>query len=323
MANTTLYLPFERPITELESRLAELEASSTGKTASDEVRQIRKELDNLVRKVYDNLSAWQTVLVARHPARPQTSDYIELCFEEFFELHGDRAIGDDKAVVTGFAKLGDYRVLVVGHQKGKNFQERNERFFGCAHPEGYRKALEKMKLAEKYGLPIICLIDTPGAYPGIGAEERGQSQMIAKNLLEMSRLKTPIVCTVIGEGGSGGALGIGVGDKITMLQFAYYSVISPEGCSGILWKDGDANKEEAAEAMKLTSKHLFQLGVIDDVVEEPIGGAHRDHRAAAWSLKASWLRHLRELTRTPLDDLVRQRHEKFRRMGVFEELTNV
>lgn len=319
-APSNQYLPFERPIHELETRLAELEASAAGKAATDEIRRLRKELDNLVRKVYENLSAWQTVQVARHPARPQTADYIELIFEEFIELHGDRAIGDDKAIVTGFAKLGDFRVLVVGHQKGRNFQERSERFFGCAHPEGYRKALVKMKLAEKYGLPILSLIDTPGAYPGIGAEERGQSQMIAQNLMEMSRLETPIVCTVIGEGGSGGALGIGVGDRICMMQYAYYSVISPEGCSGILWKNGDANKEEAAEAMKLTSKHLLQLGVIDEIVEEPIGGAHRDHRAAAWNLKATWLRCLRDLTRIPVRELVEQRYRKFRRIGVFEEV---
>lgn len=317
--SSSLYLPFEKPIYELEAQLSELEANSNGKGVTDEVRKMRRDLDNLVRKVYENLSAWQTVQVARHQSRPQSSDYIELIFEEFFELHGDRAIGDDKAIVTGFAKLGDYRVLVVGHQKGKNTQERSERFFGCAHPEGYRKALEKMKLAEKYGLPVICMIDTPGAYPGIGAEQRGQSLMIANNLLEMSRLKTPIICTVIGEGGSGGALGIGIGDRVCMLQFAYYSVISPEGCSGILWKEGDSHKEEAAEAMKLTSKDLYRLGVIDDVVEEPLGGAHRDHRTAAWNLKSVWLRYLREISHLSGEELVEQRYSKFRRMGVFEE----
>jgi acetyl-CoA carboxylase carboxyl transferase subunit alpha len=305
----------------METRLSELESALAGKPISDEVRQLRRELDNLIRKVYANLSAWQTVQVARHQARPQTSDYIELIFEEFFELHGDRAIGDDKAIITGFAKIGDYRVLVLGHQKGKNTQERSERFFGCAHPEGYRKAMEKMKLAAKYRLPIICMIDTPGAYPGIGAEQRGQSMMIANNLLEMSRLETPIICTVIGEGGSGGALGIGIGDRVGMMQYAYYSVISPEGCSGILWKEGDAHKEEAAEAMKLTSKHLLELKVIDDVVEEPIGGAHRDHRLAAWNLKSLWLRYLRELTPVPGRRLVEERYDKFRRMGVFEEVS--
>jgi acetyl-CoA carboxylase carboxyl transferase subunit alpha len=319
--SSMLYLPFEKPVFEMETRLSELESALAGKPISDEVRQLRRELDNLIRKVYANLSAWQTVQVARHQARPQTSDYIELIFEEFFELHGDRAIGDDKAIITGFAKIGDYRVLVLGHQKGKNTQERSERFFGCAHPEGYRKAMEKMKLAAKYRLPIICMIDTPGAYPGIGAEQRGQSMMIANNLLEMSRLETPIICTVIGEGGSGGALGIGIGDRVGMMQYAYYSVISPEGCSGILWKEGDAHKEEAAEAMKLTSKHLLELKVIDDVVEEPIGGAHRDHRLAAWNLKSLWLRYLRELTPVPGRRLVEERYDKFRRMGVFEEVS--
>lgn len=318
--SSTLYLPFEKPIHEMELRLQELEVDAAGRGITDELRQLRRELDQLTRKIYENLSAWQTVQVARHQARPQTSDYIELIFEEFFELHGDRAIGDDKAIITGFAKIGDHRVLVVGHQKGKNTQERSERFFGCAHPEGYRKALVKMKLAEKYGLPIICMIDTPGAYPGIGAEQRGQSMMIANNLLEMSRLRTPIICTVIGEGGSGGALGIGVGDRIAMMQYAYYSVISPEGCSGILWKHGDAHKEEAAEVMKLTSKHLYRLKVVDDIVEEPPGGAHRDHRTAAWNLKAVWLRYLRELVHVPVDQLVNERYEKFRRIGVFEEI---
>lgn len=316
-----VYLPFEKPVLEMEARLVELEQATTGKAVTDEIRQLRKELDNLLGKIYENLTPWQTVQVARHQARPQSSDYIELICEEFFELHGDRAIGDDKALVTGFAKIGDYRVLVIGHQKGKNTQERSERFFGCAHPEGYRKALHKMKLAEKYGLPIICMIDTPGAYPGIGAEQRGQSMMIANNLMGMSRLRTPIVCTVIGEGGSGGALGIGVGDRVSMMQYAYYSVISPEGCSGILWKEGDSHKEEAAAAMRITSRDLLKLGVIEDVVDEPLGGAHRNHRAAAWNLKAVWLKHLRELTHLPIDELVDRRYQRFRQIGVFEEVT--
>lgn len=314
-------LPFEKPIYELEAKLNEIEAQSSGQFGvSDEVRRMRRELENLTRKIYDNLTPWQTVLVARHPNRPQTSDYLELLFEEFVELHGDRAFGDDRAIITGLAKLGDYKVMVVGHQKGKVLKERQERLFGCAHPEGYRKALEKMRLAAKFRLPIICIIDTPGAYPGIGAEERGQALAIAVNLREMSRLPTPIICTVIGEGGSGGALGIGVGNKIAMLQFAYYSVISPEGCSGILWKDGDKHKETAADVLKLTSKDLSRLGVIDHIVEEPLGGAHRDHRTTAGNLKAVWLRYLRELTPLSAEKLLQTRHDKFRNMGQFVEL---
>ncbi|MFO0947721.1 MAG: acetyl-CoA carboxylase carboxyltransferase subunit alpha [Planctomycetota bacterium] len=315
-------LPFEKSIYEIESRLAELESASNGQFGVSElVRQVRRELDEEKRKVYQNLTAYQTVLVARHSHRPQTSDYIELIFDDFVELHGDKAFGDDRALITGFARLDEYKVLLVGHQKGKTVSERAERFWGSAHPEGYRKALSKMRLAAKYKLPIICLIDTPGAYPGIGAEERGQSQMIAVNLLEMSRLPTPIVCTVIGEGGSGGALAIGVADRICMLEHSYYSVISPEGCSGILWKDDDANKVNAAEALKLTSKDLYKLGVIDDIVPEPLGGAHRDHRATAVNLKTQWLRYLRELVPMPTDTLVEERYEKFRRIGVFEEVS--
>lgn len=317
------HLPFERPIYELEAKLEELEArtEAEGKTkVSEEVREVRRALENMIRKIYMNLTAWQTVLVARHPNRPQTSDYIELMFEEFVELHGDRSFGDDRAMVTGFAKLGDFKVMLIGHQKGKNLKERSECFYGCAHPEGYRKALVKMKLAAKYRLPVVCLIDTPGAYPGIGAEERGQSQMIAINLMEMSRLPTPVICAVIGEGGSGGALGIGVGDRICMLEHAYYSVISPEGCSGILWKDGDGHKEQAAEALRLTSKHLKELGVVDDIVPEPLGGAQRDHRTVAGNLKAQLIRYLRELSSIPTDKLIQNRHEKFQAMGVFEEL---
>lgn len=314
-------LPFEKPIYELENKLEALEADSHGRFGvSDQVRKLRRELDELKRTVYENLTAWQTVQVARHPNRPQTSDYIELVFEDFLELHGDKAFGDDRAIITGFARLGDYKVMLIGHQKGKNVKDRHERLFGCAHPEGYRKALGKMKLAAKYRLPILCLIDTPGAYPGIGAEERGQAQMIATNLMEMSRLPTPILCTVIGEGGSGGALGIGVGDRICMLEFAYYSVISPEGCSGILWKDGDANKEEAANSLRLTSKDLLKLKVVDDVVAEPLGGAHRDHRATAANLKTQWLRYLRELAGIPADKLVAARQAKFRKMGLFDEI---
>jgi acetyl-CoA carboxylase carboxyl transferase subunit alpha len=314
-------LPFEKDIYEMEDLLAKLEASANGQLgSSDEVRRIRRELNNLIRKIYSNLTAWDTVLVARHRGRPQTLDYIDLIFDEFVELHGDRAIGDDRALRTGFARLGDHRVMLIGHQKGHTLKEQGECLYGCAHPEGYRKALNKMRLAAKFRLPIVCLIDTPGAYPGIGAEERGQAQLIATNLLEMSRLPTPIVCVVIGEGGSGGALGIGIGDRVSMLEFGYYSVISPEGCAGILWKE--ANEETrplAAAALKLTARDLFRLRVIDDIVPEPLGGAHRDHREMATILKAYLLRYLRDLRNTPTDELLEQRYQKFRRMGVFDE----
>jgi acetyl-CoA carboxylase carboxyl transferase subunit alpha len=247
-----------------------------------------------------------------------TTDYLELVFDEFVELHGDKFFGDDRAMRAGFAKLDQYKVMVIGHQKGKTLKERNACYFGCAHPEGYRKALAKMKLAAKYELPIICFIDTPGAYPGIGAEERGQAQVIAQNMFEMSRLATPIVCVVIGEGGSGGALGIGVGDKVAMLEHAYYSVISPEGCAGILWKS-HTFAEQAAKALKMTSKDLSGFGVVDDVIEEPLGGAHRDHHQMASRMKIYLTKCLRELVGVPPDKLVSNRYDKFRRMGQFLE----
>src|SRR5207302_8694840 len=235
-----------------------LEAGADGQVGGgEEVRRIRRDLVGLKRKIYGNLSAWETVQVARHPERPQALDYLDLVFEEFVELHGDRAFGDDRAIRTGFARLGDFRVLLIGQQKGHTLAERNECLYGCAHPEGYRKALKNMRLAAKFRLPIICLIDTPGAFPGIGAEERGQAQLIATNLLEMSRLPTPVVCVVIGEGGSGGALGIGIGNRVSMLEHSYYSVISPEGCAGILWKEAnELTRPLAADALKLTAKHL-------------------------------------------------------------------
>jgi acetyl-CoA carboxylase carboxyl transferase subunit alpha len=312
-------LPFEKPIYELEDALARLEADANG-AASEEVRRMRRELVNLKRKVYSNLTPWQTVQVSRHRSRPQTCDYIELIFDEFVELHGDRAWGDDRAIRTGFARLGDYRVLLVGHQKGHNFSEMAECLYGCAHPEGYRKALAKMRLAAKFRLPIICLIDTPGAYPGIGAEERGQAQLIATSILEMSRLPTPVVCVVIGEGGSGGALGIGVGDRVSMLEHAYYSVISPEGCAGILWKTATHETNPlAAEALRLTARDLMKLGVIDDIIPEPLGGAHRDQREMGNTLKSYLLRYLRELRHVPAEELLAARYQKFRRMGVFFE----
>jgi acetyl-CoA carboxylase carboxyl transferase subunit alpha len=313
------YLPFEKEIGEMEELLARLEAEQG---PSDEVRRMRRELLNLKRKKYSNLSPWETVQLARHGERPQTSDYIELIFDEFVELYGDRAVGDDRAVRTGFARLGDARVMLIGHQKGHTTKERMECFYGCAHPEGYRKALNRMKLAAKHRLPIICLIDTPGAYPGIGAEERGQAHLIAANLLEMSQLATPIICVVIGEGGSGGALGIGIGDRVSMLEHAWYSVISPEGCAGILWKVAtEETKPLAAEALQLTARDLFRLRIIDDIISEPLGGAHRDHRMMANILKSYLMRYLKELRSIPTAELVEQRYQKFRRMGIFEEGT--
>ncbi len=317
-------LPFEKEIYELEDLLAKLEADGGGQFVSEEVRRLRRELVNLKRKKYSSLTAWETVQFSRHIQRPQTCDYIDLIFDEFVELHGDRAIGDDRAIRTGFARLGDYRVMLIGQQKGHTLQERTECFYGCAHPEGYRKALNRMRLAAKFRLPVICLIDTPGAFPGIGAEERGQAQLIAVNLLEMSRLPTPVICVVIGEGGSGGALGIGIGDRVSMLEHAYYSVISPEGCAGILWKTAtDVTKPLAAEALRLMSRDLLKLGVIDDVIPEPLGGAHNDQREMANTLKSYLLRYLRELRNLPVEDLLEGRYQKFRRMGVFLEGTAV
>jgi acetyl-CoA carboxylase carboxyl transferase subunit alpha len=312
-------LEFEQPIWDLEARRRALELQ-TGRTAEqeEELRQVNRELTAVTQRIYAELTPWQIVQVSRHKERPYTSDYLNLVFSEFVELHGDRRFGDDRALLTGFAKLDNQKVVVIGHQKGRTYKERTACYFGCAHPEGYRKALLKMKLAEKYRLPVICFIDTPGAYPGIGAEERGQSQAIAENMYEMSRLKTPIICVVIGEGGSGGALGIGVGDRVAMLQYSYYSVISPEGCAGILWKSHQY-AERAANALRFTSKDLPGFGVVDDVIEEPLGGAHRDHHQTAARMKQYLLRTLRSLRSQPLEELLNARYEKFRRMGRFFE----
>lgn len=312
-------LPFEKPIVELEDKLAALESQPNPTPATlDSIRNMRVEIAKLKRETYENLDAWQTVQVARHQERPQAWDYIELICDEFVELHGDRAYGDDHAIVTGFAKLDDQKVLLIGQHKGRNLKERTECYYGCAHPEGYRKALLKMQLAAKFGIPIVCLIDTPGAYPGIGAEERGQAYTIAVNLRDMSRLTVPIICVVIGEGGSGGALGLGIGDHIAMLQFSYYSVISPEGCAGILWKSS-AHADKAARALKFTGRDLLKFGVVDEVLPEPLGGAHRDHRATAASLKSMIIKNLKSLSTLSPEELVARRYEKFRRIGDFEE----
>ncbi len=313
-------LPFEKPLVEFEEKLATLEGQPNPTPATlDAIRNMRVEIAKLKRETFENLDAWQTVLVARHQERPQALDYIELICDEFVELHGDRAFGDDRAIVTGFAKLDDQKVLLIGQHKGRNLKERAECYYGCAHPEGYRKALQKMQLAAKFGVPIVCLIDTPGAYPGIGAEERGQAYTIAVNLRDMSRLPVPIVCVVIGEGGSGGALGLGIGDHIAMLQFSYYSVISPEGCAGILWKSA-AHADKAARALQFTGKDLLRFGVVDEVIPEPLGAAHRDHRGMAASLKSIIVRNLKSLSTLTSEDLLNRRYEKFRRIGVFEEL---
>jgi len=321
MATSDYRLSFERPIYELEARLEKLDTKiQQTPEIRNEIRRLRRELIDLTKNIYSELSPWQTVEVARHPDRPMTTDYLELVFDDFTELHGDKFFGDDRAIRTGWAKLDNFRVMVVGHQKGRNTKERAACNFGFAHPEGYRKAMGKMRLAAKFHMPIICLIDTGGAHPGIGAEERGQALVIAQSMYEMSRLPTPIVCVVIGEGGSGGALGIGVGDRVSMLENAYYSVISPEGCAGILWKS-HTFKQQAAAALKMTSKDLMALKVVDDVIREPLGGAHRDHNRMASKLKLHLRSQLRELTAMPVDQLLEHRYQRFRRMGQFLELT--
>jgi acetyl-CoA carboxylase carboxyl transferase subunit alpha len=313
-------LPFEQDIHELEERLAQLEATASGPDGLEAIRQMKRELLTLKRERYAQLKPWETILIARHRQRPQFLDYVDMIFDEFVELHGDRAFGDDRAIRTGFARLDGQKIMLIGQQKGKTLAERQQCYYGCAHPEGYRKALNKMKLAAKFHLPVICLIDTPGAFPGIGAEERGQAQWIATSILEMTRLPTPIICVVIGEGGSGGALGIGVGDRVAMMQYAYYSVISPEGCAGILWRvANDDTKARAAEALKLTAQDLLRLQVIDHIIPEPLGGAHRDPREAATALKAALKRYLRELLPLSVESLLQQRYEKYRRMGIFTQ----
>lgn len=314
-------LPFERPIYELETQLEQLEAQpNPTPNTKDAIRNMRNEINRMKREVFSHLSPWDVVQVARHEARPQTLDYLELVFDEFVELHGDRAIGDDRAILTGFAQLEDRKVMFIGQQKGRNLEERQRHNFGMAHPEGYRKALLRMEMAAKFKLPIVCFIDTGGAYPGIQAEERGQAYQIAYNLREMSRINTPIVCVVIGEGGSGGALGIGIGDHVAILEFAYYSVISPEGCAGILWKH-PKHADKAAQALRFTSADLKLFGIVDEVIPEPLGGAHRDHRRMAANLKGSLVSAIDKLLAQPGAGLVDRRYERFRKLGVFEEVS--
>jgi len=313
-------LGFEQPLAKLEQQIAELEALQAEKSIdyTAELRQLRTNYTSMLKKTYENLSPWETVQVARHPQRPQFRDYVEMMCREFREIHGDRRYADDKAIVAGLARVGGQKVMLIGHHKGRDTKEKVACNFGCAHPEGYRKALRAMKLAEKFGLPVVTLIDTAGAYPGLGSEERGVAEAIAVNMMEMSRLKTPVVAVITGEGGSGGAIGLGVADKVAMLEHAWYSVISPEGCSGILWK-GAENAADAAAALKLTSRDLKQLGIIDTVVPEPLGGAHRDPHAVAHNLEQFISKTVRDLKRSKTDNLLERRYDKFRAMGEYAE----
>jgi acetyl-CoA carboxylase carboxyl transferase subunit alpha len=317
--NGNQYLPFEDKIAELDQRITELRHSDQGNKSS-QIRALQTAHTLETKKVYSNLSAWQTVQVARHPQRPLFSDYLNLMVKDHRELHGDRCFGDDRAIVTALGQIGREKVLIVGQNKGRNTKEKIACNFGCPNPEGYRKALAKMKLAEKYNIPIITLIDTPGAYPGIGAEERGQAQAIAFNLMEMSKLKVPIICVVIGEGGSGGALAIGVADRMAVLEYAYYSVISPEGCAAILWHDG-TKASEAAESLKLTAKELSKLGLVDAVIPEPLGGAHRNVHDAIYNVEQYITRTLRELKRIKIENLLEQRYKKLRTTGQIQQKT--
>ena len=332
--NGTFELEFERPLIALEKQIAELEAqadpdrSAVGLAShmnlGSEIRKLRRSHTAMLKKIYKNLSGWQTVQCARHPGRPQSADYIKAFVKDFTPLHGDRRFGDDNAIVTGLARIGQHKLMLVAHNKGSDTRSRLTCNFGMAHPEGYRKALLKMKLAEKFGLPVVTLIDTPGAYPGIGAEERGQAQAIAQNLQEMSRLRTPIVSVIIGEGASGGALGIGVADRVAMMQYAWYSVISPEGCAGILWKEANpVNNAAAADALKLTAVDNLKLQTIDDVIEEPLGGAHRNPGAAADRLEKYLVQTLRELKRFKIDNLVNKRYQRLRKLGEVVERQTV
>ncbi len=313
-------LDFEAPILELEAKIEELRSfsQSTDVDLSGQIEQLHERCVELKRAIYAKLTPWQKVQTARHPGRPLTSDYIHLIVEDFMELRGDRSFRDDPAILCGLGRMGGVRMLIVGHRKGKDTGEKLSCNFGCPHPEGYRKALHKMKLAEKFGLPVLTFINTPGAYPGVGAEERGQAFIIARNLLEMAVLRVPIVCVVIGEGGSGGALGIGVGDRILMLEHSYYSVISPEGCAAILWKSAEY-KERAAEILKLTAEDLAGFKIIDEIIPEPLGGAHRDHAQTTAAVKECVLRHLAEVSPLDPDERIRLRYQKFKRMGIYTE----
>jgi acetyl-CoA carboxylase carboxyl transferase subunit alpha len=312
-------LEFEKPISELEKKIHELKNFVLDRKIdlSSEIKRLEDKLQQLKKNTYGSLSAWQKVQLARHPQRPYTRDYIRMIMTDFLEIHGDRVFGDDKAMVCGLAKIDGQKAVVIGHQKGRETKESLKCNFGCAHPEGYRKALRVMQVAEEFNLPVVVFIDTPGAYPGIGAEERGQSQAIALNLREMSRIATVIVAVVIGEGGSGGALGVGVADRVCVLENSYYSVISPEGCAAILWKDG-AKAPEAAQVLRLTAQDLLKMKIIDEVIPEPLGGAHRDPQEMALGLKQALQRHFKELLALDKDKLLEQRYKKFRSIGALE-----
>lgn len=312
-------LEFEKPIAELEGKLRELRASSQGQSLDfdTEIRKLDGKLREKTLEIFQNLSAWQIAQLARHPSRPYTLDYIGHICEEFHELAGDRAFADDAAIVGGLGRIDGKAVMIIGHQKGRDTKQKIRRNFGMPRPEGYRKALRLMQMAERFRLPLITLIDTPGAYPGVGAEERGQSEAIARNLLEMAKLRTPIVCTVIGEGGSGGALAIGVGDRVNMLQFSTYSVITPEGCASILWRSAERARD-AAEAMGMTANRIFEHGLIDQIIPEPLGGAHRDPKTTSDNLKAVILDQIAQLERLDVDVLLTQRYEKLRGMGQYQ-----
>lgn len=314
------YLDFEQPIAELEAKIEELRyvGDDTEINIGDEISRLEEKSRSLTKTIFGKLSSWQTSKLARHPMRPYTLDYIDRIFTDFQELHGDRAYGDDPALVGGLARLDGMPVMVIGHQKGRDTKENIRRNFGMPRPEGYRKALRLMKMAERFRIPVITFIDTPGAYPGVGAEERGQSEAIARNLLVMSDLKTPIICTVIGEGGSGGALAIGVGDKVMMLEYSTYSVISPEGCASILWKSAD-KAEDAAEAMGITAKRLKELGLIDHIIREPLGSAHRDIDATARNIKQALVDSLENIEKTGLDKLLDLRYKRLTSFGEFLE----
>jgi acetyl-CoA carboxylase carboxyl transferase subunit alpha len=319
------YLDFERPIVELQSKLEDLkkhpENHPLGLSFEEEVVLMEKKLEETRRQIFSNLSAWDRIKIARHPKRPFTLDYLQASFTDFNELHGDRLFAEDRAVVGGFACLGTHRVMVIGTQKGRDTKENILRNFGSAHPEGYRKALRLMKMADKFGLPIVTLIDTAGAYPGIGAEERHIAEAIAVNLREMMLLEVPIIAAVIGEGGSGGALGIGVADRVLIMENAYYSVISPEGCAAILWKDRSA-ASKAAEALKITAKHLLELGLVDGVIPEPLGGAHTNTEKTAETLREHLLKHLEDVEKLTSEDRLKQRYAKFRAFGHFNDNTS-
>jgi len=311
-------LEFEKPILELERKIDELKkfTSSENINLHSEIERLKQKLEKLKREIFENLTPWQRVQIARHPQRPYTLDYISMIMHDFIEIHGDRAFSDDKAIVCGLARIDGQKVCVIGHQKGRDTNENLKRNFGSANPEGYRKAMRVMRIAEKLDIPLVTFIDTPGAYPGIGAEERGQAEAIAYNLREMIAVRVPIIIFVIGEGGSGGALGIGVGDRVCVLQNSYYSVISPEGCAAILWKDR-ARANEAAKALKLTAQNLLDFGIIDIIVPEPLGGAHRDPQAAANNIKRVILNGIKEVSSISKDEMVKARYEKFRCMGRF------